>query len=272
MNIRTYLGKQILGVLASYQGEKISTYICVVYPGWDNQLKVFFPKGHQLAVGEFATVHLDNRTGVDAYDENLSVYRASYKGEVVSAEEDWIVLAPRECMMFHGVGAVVDIRQAGYRYPADPRPPTALLPTTLQHLPALNANDQVNKVGVLVTLAPEQPHTTVLAFLSTDDDDIFFITLPETFKSKVLKKDSRCIFVVDERANFIFDRHVEWNYKIIAGNAFEVPRGSALFEEVRTAFIRKNSWEIAFFTREDLEMVHIRRSRALCPGSSTVLS
>lgn len=271
MSIRTYLGPQALGVLAHYRGAEISIHICGVFPSAASTLRLFFPKGHDLKAGDLATVHLDNRSGVVQFDENLSVYRMSYKGRVVTVEDDWAFLEPRECQVFHGDRVMFDLRQPGYRYPDDDRPLRPLPPSPLTRLPAVRAYDHVNKLGVLVTMAPEQPHTTLLAFLSSNDEDIFFITAPQTFKSALLKRDARCFFVVDERASFTFERAIDWNYTIIDSDAYGVPRNTALFEEVRQAFIAKNPWEIAFFVRDDLEMVHLRRRQLLCSGEFCVL-
>lgn len=58
MNLVTYLGKQILGVLACYQQDDIVIHICGVYPQWDNRLRVFFPRGHALQVGELVTCRI----------------------------------------------------------------------------------------------------------------------------------------------------------------------------------------------------------------------
>ena len=103
MNLVTFLGKQILGVLAAYQQGDIVLHICGVYPQWDNRLRLFFPKGHSLKLGDLATIHLDNRTGVDEFDSSIRVYRASYKGRVISVEDDWAILEPRECVLLHAV-------------------------------------------------------------------------------------------------------------------------------------------------------------------------
>ena len=113
MNLVTYLGKQILGVLACYQQDDIVIHICGVYPQWDNRLRVFFPRGHALQVGELVTLHLDNRSGVDEFDSGIRVYRASYKGRVLSVEDDWALLAPRECVLMHGFAPVVEIAEPG---------------------------------------------------------------------------------------------------------------------------------------------------------------
>ena len=72
MALKDYLGDQFLGVLASYQPQGIVHHICVVYPRRNNQLNLFIPKGHHLAVGSLVTLHLDNRTGVDELDAPLS--------------------------------------------------------------------------------------------------------------------------------------------------------------------------------------------------------
>ncbi|PXX79824.1 hypothetical protein [Rivihabitans pingtungensis] len=271
MNLVTYLGKQILGVLACYQQDDIVIHICGVYPQWDNRLRVFFPRGHALQVGELVTLHLDNRSGVDEFDSGIRVYRASYKGRVLSVEDDWALLEPRECVLMHGFAPVVEIAEPGYAFPADPRPEHPVPASPLLHMPRIEGRDRENKVGVLITQAQEQPHTTVLAFLSSEDDDIFLITFPETFKSRLLKRNPHCFFVMDERATFTFERAIQWNYTIIEGDAHQIANGSALFESVRQAFIDKNPWELPFFIREDLEMYHLRRRRVVCPGARRTL-
>ncbi len=267
MNLVHYLGKQTLGVLACYQQGKVVMHICGVYPRTNNALRVFFPKGHALAVGDFATLHLDNRTGVDQFDANISVYRASYKGRVAEVDEDWVLLEPRECQVMYGLNCVLDIRAPDYHYPQDTREERAVPFTPLDALPETEHHDFTNKVGVLVTMAQEQPHTTVLAFLSSVDNDVFLITFPETFKSRQLKRNPHCFFAMDERSHYTFERAIEWNYTLIEGDAHLIPPHNPLFEQVREAFIHKNPWEMAFFLREDLEMYHIKSRQLVCPGS-----
>lgn len=267
MNLVTHLGKQILGVLAVYQGSDIVIHICGVYPQWNNNLRLFFPRGHNLSVGDLATIHLDNRSGVDEFDSAIRVYRASYKGRVIQTEDDWAVLEPRECILLHGFTPAVEIKAPDYAFPLDARAENPVPFTSLTALPLIAGRDHPNKVGVLVTMAQDQPHTTVLAFLSTQEDDIFLITFPETFKSKLLKRNPHCFFVMDERASYTFERAIEWNYTIVEGHATLVPQDNPLFESVRQAFIIKNPWELPFFIRPDLEMYHIRKERLICPGA-----
>lgn len=271
MNLVTYLGKQVLGVMASYKPDNTLVDIACVYPLWNNDLKLFLPNGHCFAVDDLITVHLDNRTGVDEFDSSIRVYRGSYKGRVMAVDGDWIVLSARECQLFHGFTAVVDIRESDYRYPVDTRQDIPLQNTPLTSLPAIQQTDHENKVGILITHAGEQPHTTVLAFLSSIDDDIFLITFSNTFKSKLLKKSSHCYFVMDERASFTFEKYVEWNYTIVEGDAFTIAKDTPLFDEVREAFINKNPWEMPFFIRDDLEMYHIKKRRIIFPGENGVV-
>lgn len=267
MNLATYLGKQVLGILAGYQQDNVVIHVCGVFIRADNSLKVYFPKGHALAVGDLVTLHLDNRSGVDEFDAEISVYRASYKGRITSEEDDWVVIAPRECQLIHGMSVVLEIREEGYEFPKDDRPELQVPVTTLKTMPAPESKDAVNKVGVLITMANEQPHTTVLAFLSTVDDDIFLITFPAMFKSKLLKRNPHCFFAMDERAHYTFERAIEWNYTIVEGEAFLVPSGTELYETIREEFIRKNPWEMGFFLQSDIEMYHIKRRQLVCSGS-----
>ena len=266
MALQDYLGEQLLGVLASYQPQGIVHHIGVVYPRRSNLLQVFIPKGHTLAAGSLVTLHLDNRTGVDELDAELRVYRASYKGRVVHTDESWATVEPVEFMLIHGTRVVEEFRAPGYAFPTDARPVIDMPLTPLQKLAAVEEKDHHNKVGVLTTLAEGQPHTTVLAFLTSEDDDVFLISMPGTFKSQVLKREPRCFFTIDERAKFTFEQAIEWNYTILETRAHLVPASSPVHEQIRTAFILKNPWEAAFFMSTDLEMFHLQRVAVVCAG------
>lgn len=268
MNIRSLIGSPALGVLAYYRDQKTVVHICSVQPKGDNSLHLFFPKGHALRVGDLATIHLDNRTGVADYDAELRVYRMSYKGEVVTCDGDHVVLHPRECQVFYGNSIELEIRQSGYAYPPDQRTDLPLPWTDLKTAPLADGRERDNKVGVLITMAPEQPHTTVLAFLSSVDDDVFFITQPNSYKAQLLRRDPHCFFAIDSRATFSFERALEWNYTLIEADAALVPKGITLFEDLRAAFIAKNPWEIGFFTLPDLDMYHLKNIGVMCPGTA----
>jgi len=266
MSLKDYLGEQLMGVLASYQPRGIVHHICVVYPRRNNQLNLFIPKGHQLVEGSLVTLHLDNRTGVDELDAELRVYRTSYKGRIIATDENWITVEPVEFMLIHGVRVIEEHRENGYDFPADKRPAVSLTLSPLQHLTPVEEKDHHNKVGVLTTLAEGQPHTTVLAFLSSQDDDVFLISMPGTFKSQVLKLESRCFFTIDERAKFTFEQSIEWNYTIMEMRAHLVPQSSPSYEQIRNAFILKNPWEAGFFMSTEIEMFHLQRTALVCAG------
>ena len=266
MAIKNYLGEQFLGVLASYQPTGIVHHICVVYPRRNNQLHIFIPKGHSLGLNTLVTLHLDNRTGVDELDAELRVYRTSYKGRVIDIDEGWVTVEPVEFILIHGTQVVEQFMAQGYAYPSDTRPLMALGSSPICKLPAVEANDYHNKVGVLTTLAQGQPHTTVLAFLSSEQDDVFLISMPGTFKSQVLKREPRCFFTIDERAKFTFEQSIEWNYSILEMHAYVVPPDADVFEQIRRAFILKNPWEAGFFMSKELEMFHLERKALVCSG------
>lgn len=266
MALRDHLGEQRLGVLASYQRQGIVHHVVLVYPRRDDSLQIFIPKGHALAVGSLATVHLDNRTGVDALDAELHVYRTSYKGRVVATDENWLTLEPVEFMLIHGVAAVERWREPGYDFPVDARPSLPLPVSPLTTLGAVDQKDHENKVGVLTTLARGQPHTTVLAFLTTEADDVFLICVPDTFKLHVLQRDPRCFFIIDERAKYTFEQSIHWNYTILETRAHIVLPTSPLYGQVRKAFILKNPWEATFFSIAGLTMLHLPRGAVVAVG------
>lgn len=266
MALKDYLGEQFLGILASYQASGIVHHIGVVYLRRNDQIKFFIPRGHALAPGSLVTLHLDNRTGVDALDAELRVYRAAYKGRIVHIDEGWVTIDPLECQLVHGLKLIEDIRAPGYDYPADTRAPRPLPRATITQMAPPEAKDHENKVGVLTTLTPEQPHTTVLAFLTSEQDDVFLIIEPGTFKLSVLARDPRCFFVIDERAKFTFDEAIHWNYTIMESVAHQIPEGTPLYEQVRTAFIIKNPWEAGFFMLDGLTMLHLPRRAVVMAG------
>lgn len=266
MALKDYLGEQLLGVLAAYQGNTTIHHICVVYPRRSNQLHIFIPKGHQLTTGSLVTLHLDNRTGVDEFDGNLRVYRTSYKGRIVDADESWITVEPVEYMLFHGVKVVESYSAEGYVFPLDVRPHKQIPASALKEFPNVESKDNPNKVGVLTTLAAGQPHTTVLAFLSTEADDIFLISMPNTFKSQVLMRESHCFFTIDERAKFTFEQAIEWNYTIIEAQAHLVEKTSPIYERIRSEFILKNPWEAGFFLSPEIEMFHLKKQSIVYSG------
>lgn len=263
-----FIPSPVLAIAATYlnEGEQTDVYICGAQLRADNELELHFVRGHRLTPGARVTVHLDNRTGVSEYDAQLQVYRLSYKGQVVRLDDERVLVRPVSFEVFYGLSAVFEYHQTGYQHPHDARIEQALPTTTMTQLPSIDDADQDNKIGVLVTLAEQQPHTTVMAFLSTEQDDIFFITFPRTFKSALLKRDNRCLFAIDNRATYAFEQAIEWNYSIISGRAFDVPKDSPLFHAVKEAFIAKNPWEVGFFSNPQVEVFHLRAEHLICPA------
>jgi hypothetical protein len=51
MNLATFLGKQVLGILAGYQQDNVVIHVCGVYIQSDNSLRVFFRKGIHFRQG-----------------------------------------------------------------------------------------------------------------------------------------------------------------------------------------------------------------------------
>lgn len=266
MSLKDYLGAQTLGVIASYQNDKVIHYVGVVYPRLNNQLRVFIPKGHSLNTDSLVTIHLDNRTGVDELDAELRVYRTSYKGKVVNTDENWVILEPLEYVLVHGVSPVETYKNKDYEYPDDNRLEQELEISPLKDLGPIQEKEHNNKVGILTSLAKNQPHTTVLAFLNTEIDDVFIISVPNTFKLHQLKRNPHCFFTIDERAKFTFESTIDWNYTILEMHAYQVPKTVSLYQQVRNAFVSKNPFETGFFLIEGLEMVHLKCKSVVFSG------
>lgn len=269
VTLERLFGNHILAVAGAYKDVEISDdmeiAICGVEFLSDTELVLSLPKGHQLLPEQLITIHLDNRTGVSDYDADLKVYRGSFKGKVTNTQAFAVTVEALEYQVFYGITVVKEYRAAGYHFPADVRPVQALPISPLKSLPDIDLEESENKIGVLFSYAMNQPHSTVMAFLSSANDDIFFITFKGTFKEQILKREPQAYFAIDGRATFTFEHAIEWNYSIVAGEVYQIPKGSALFDAVRESFIAKNPWEVGFFSHPDVEMFHLQAGRVICP-------
>lgn len=268
-NLPQVIGTPVIAVAARYSGNELELYVAQAKIHSDNRLSLYLPKGHTWQQGDYITVHLDNRTGVDEFDADLRVFRTSYKGKVTHIHDAHTVeLAVRDFSLVHGISEVLAEKEPGYRFPTDGRPLQALPVTPMTEMPEFAEQAHHNKVGVLVTRTVQQPHTTVMAFLSTQDDDIFIISFPSTFKVQTLQKDNRCAFAIDERATFTFENAIEWNYVLIDAEAYEVPINHPFYDAIKAEFINKNPWEIGFFASPDVRLYHLKCQSTVCPAGN----
>ncbi|BDX08499.1 adenylate/guanylate cyclase domain-containing protein [Planctobacterium marinum] len=268
-NLPQVIGTPVIVVAARYSADELELYVAQAKLQANNQLSLYLPKGHTLQAGEYVTVHLDNRTGVDEFDADLRVFRTSYKGKVTQVHDAHSVdLTVRDFSLVHGISEVLAEKEPGYRFPTDGRPLQALPITPMTQMPVFAKQAHNNKVGVLVTRTVEQPHTTVMAFLSTEEDDIFIISFPSTFKVQTLQKDNRCAFAIDERATFTFENVIEWNYVLIDAEAYEVPTSHPYYDAIKAEFINKNPWEIGFFASPDVRLYHLKCLSTVCPAGN----
>ncbi|MFM2485624.1 hypothetical protein [Celerinatantimonas yamalensis] len=265
--LRDYLGDKGLAVVSAYNASKetMKISICGVHILNDMQISLFLPNGHQFVDDQLVTVHLDNRTGVAEYDADLKVYRASFKGRVRLTHPHQVLVDAMEYQLFYGANIAKKFQESGYHYPTDHRTRSPLPYSPMAQVPSIDIEENDNKIGILFTYAQNQPHSTVMAFLSTINDDIFFITFKGTFKEQLLSRDNRCYFAIDSRATFTFENAIEWNYSIIQGEVYEIPKSSPIFSEVQARFIIKNPWEVGFFSHPDVVMFHLQAQHVVCP-------
>lgn len=264
--LRDFLPERGYSVVSAYAGGRIAAQVAACAIRRDSSLRLDFPKPHRFAVGDRVTVHLDNRTGAESLDIELRVYRASYRGRVVEAWEGGIEVEPVHYQLFFGTRVVAEQRAEGYAFPADERPDAALHECALSSAVFPDEREAENKLGVWITRSELWPHSTVMAFLSSKDDDIFLISHRGSFKSGLIHRDGRCCFAIDHRATFLFERAVDWNFTVLEAEASVIESGSPLFSAVQAQFVRKNPWEEPFFTDPKCELFHLKPLGILCAG------
>jgi hypothetical protein len=263
--INRFIPRRTYAVVSGYRGDELVSVIAGAVVGDDDRLRLSFPKTNPFAVGQKVAVHLDDRTGVEEFTVDLKVHRCSYKGIVAAANAAEAETVPEEYELRFSHKNLIEFRAPGYEFPQDGRPERALGVSALDAAAAPNPDEQENKLGVWITRAADRPHTTVMAFLSSRNDDIFIISHSGTFKSRNVHRDARCLFAIDHRSAYHFQKAIEWNYTIIKGTASVILRGTPLFDAVQNLFVEKNPWELLFFTDPKVEMFHIRPEEVMCP-------
>lgn len=258
-----YLPKKTIAIAAGYHTNGVYVTGCTILE--NNRLELFFPKSHHFRNGDTITLHLDNRTGVDQFDADLRVYRLSYKGVVKNVSSSIIMVEAVEFIVMYSMTPVAQYRAPGYEFPADNRTEVLLEESPLTGNITINEKEIDNKLGVWVTKAVDRPHTTVMAFLSTPEDDIFLISHPSTFKSQLIYRNPECHFAIDHRADYIFEKAIDWNYTIIEAKTYRVSPETKLFNEIQRMFIDKNPWETTFFAFQGIEMFHLQPQKIIIP-------
>jgi len=267
-----YLPRRTFAIVAGYRGEETAVLVAAALIGEDDGLSLSFPKGHPFEAGDRVTVHLDDRTGVEIYSAELLVHRCSYKGLVVSAGAEELRVKAEEYTLIHGSRVLIAFKSPGYDHPRDPRPMIQeKAPRPGKARGRSDPREDANKLGVWITRGVERPHTTVMAFLSSEADDIFLISQAGSFKSSLIHRDRRCHFAIDHRANWNFEKRYEWNYTIVRAEARIIPRGDPRFAGIQAEFVEKNPWEIVFFTDPSIELFHLEPLAIECPERSSSL-
>lgn len=255
--LRRFLSSQLVGVCAGFKGNKVVAAVAAVTLGSDDSLKLAFPKRNPFLAGEKVTVHLDDRTGSEVFSVEQRVHRVSYRGRLVASAGAEAFLVPEDFELVYGSRTAARYRSPDFIPAEDHRRPHPLADSPLTATALTDENERSNKLGVLITRSVDRPHTTVMAFLNSQNDDIFLITKRDTYKYHNLEKDPSCVFALDHRASFLFERQVEWNYTIFEAKARRVPREQPLFQVVQAEFVAKNPWEEPFFSDPQAEMLHL---------------
>jgi hypothetical protein len=262
--INRYVPKDTYAVVAGYRGDELVAVIAGAVIEDDDRLRLRFPKANPFAVGQKVTIHLDDRTGVEEFTPEIKVHRCSYKGRVLAADGTAAEIGPEEFVLRYSSRTLLDFKASGYASGGRPDGRSHRRHGS-ERRGGAESGRAGNKLGVWITRAKERPHTTVMAFLSSKKDDIFLISHRGTFKSQLIHRDPRCLFAIDHRSTYRFEKAIDWNYSIIRGTAAAIPRGTTLFDAVQNLFIEKNPWELMFFSDPKVEMFHIVPEEILCP-------
>ena len=252
-----FLPRQSIGVCAAYKKGRIVAAVATVVLGDDDGLALTFPKRNPFQVGDGVTVHLDDRMGSEIYTIELKVYRSSYKGLVSSVQGNRATVSLEDFELQYGGKVVARSRIPGFIHAPELRPERPLPPSPLTKPIFADENESSNKLGVLITRGAGRPHSTVMAFLNTNLDDIFLITMSESFKYQNLIRDPDCVFALDHRGNFNFEHQVDWNYTLYEAVAHRIDPSTRTFHQVQDEFVQKNPWEAAFFASPSVKMIHL---------------
>lgn len=261
----SFIPRRTYGIASAYRGDELVAAVAGVTIGDDGALALSFPGPQPFLAGDRLTVHLDNRTGVEHYDSELRVYRCSWKGLVTRSSPEGLVAGPEEYLLMYSNRAVIDYKAPGFAYPADVRPELGLPAADPGALVLPDPGENDNKLGVWITRGVDRPHSTVMAFLSTPEDHIYLVSQRGSRKSGLIHRDPRCLFAMDHRANFHFERRIDWNYTIVRARASIVAPADPAFGAIQATFVEKNPWELAFFSDPSIELFHLEPLEILCP-------
>lgn len=255
--LREFLPRQSYGVIGVYREGRLSAQVAAVSLDDADGLFLLFAGAHEFLAGDAVTVQLDSRIDVAHLSEQLPVYRTSYKGEVTSASADALEIRPLQFQVFYSDKLVGEYQAPGYTFPADNRPLVALEESPHECGLQLVAGDAETSLGVLFTRAVDRPHSTVMAFLSAGRGDVFLVTNTRTFKAHNLFRDPRAVFAVDYRETYDLAKPLTWAYRLLPMKAYRISEDRDLHGEVREAFLKKNPWNVNFFTASGAFLLHL---------------
>lgn len=256
--INRYIPRQTYAIVTGYLNNQMTGLVAGATINDDNTIQLTFPKNNPFTDEQEVTLHIDDRTGIETFTQDLSVNRCSYKAVLQKCADESALAKPVEFELVYEHSIMVSYKAPNYDFPIDNRPEINLTETYLKDFIIPDEKEKENKLGVLSTMAIDRPHTTVMAFLSSKEDDIFLISHKGTLKSGFIKRDSSCLFAIDHRSSYHFEKKYEWNYTVLRGETFIIPRTNKIFEKIQKQFIEKNPWEELFFTDPNVEMFHIK--------------
>jgi nitroimidazol reductase NimA-like FMN-containing flavoprotein (pyridoxamine 5'-phosphate oxidase superfamily) len=136
-----------------------------------------------------------------------------------------------------------------------------------ERIASLLAEEQV---AIIATQGERWPTATLQAFAETPELDLLFIMNDNSEKFQNLLTNPYVTVHVDTRdkgdvATFRISR------ALIQGIASEVPRDSALWDQLKAIFLKKNPFEEPFFKYPTLRMLRVKPARVSYAGADRVM-
>jgi len=255
--LRDFLPRHTYAVVGTYRDETLLVSVAGASIDSDDRLLLQFPQTHGFKTGDRVTVQLDSRTEVAQLNSELPVHRTSYKGLVAAETPGSLAIDPLQFQIFHSHRKVAEFSLPDFSFPTDVRQPGALPDSTLSRVPDWSRDEAETPLGVLFTRAPVSPHSTVMAFLSSEEGDIFLVTDPASVKAQNLIRDRHAVFAIDFRETYDLDKPLDWSYRLRQVRAFQIPASRPLYDVVKSRFLEKSPWNADFFTLPGSLLLHL---------------
>ncbi|OHD23275.1 MAG: hypothetical protein A2Y38_24390 [Spirochaetes bacterium GWB1_59_5] len=80
--LSNFIPRHTYAIVSGYENEEIVSIVAGAFLFEPYKIVLYYPKVNPFKENQKITLHLDNRTGMETYDRDLKVYRASVKATI----------------------------------------------------------------------------------------------------------------------------------------------------------------------------------------------